>query len=592
MERSLYFSALALGVVAWVCSLLLASRQTSNPIQKMAEWLPVPYRIAPVIVLFIAFIAVIFKHPPFADGQGLGCGLYLGCMGALLTTWAVARSWHEDEVEGTDEARNAISAVMPFAIGLVTVAIPLIWLRNVVVDALFGVAVGWLASTLLLLAGINAARSASRFAGLTLAAGTGFVSTLCAVGAVGELGGNARVGNSLVGVPWSAPLLLLAAFMVFTLLLCALPPTLLRQLPGANLLLRVSSSLKSESARQSAPAILRWLIGSLLFMALGTQFGHRIWAQPNIFRLLGMGIAASGLAWWMLAGQARSAANGGNGGWQRMALPTLVMMAAGMVAFQMLSGVGVAIMLLGAWLTMGMALIGAQGSNAAPATAELSPASVLTVPSELLRLLLFGTLLLLYRLFQVRYHDDLQNVLLPDHYALLGFIVGAATPAALAQYQGSEVRGQGSGEDLTPNTEHRTPTTLLRMLIAGVLLLFVPALLLMLFGTKCLLCLFFGLALATVIGDGSGRGQGREETELEGFRSVPSEWLIGLFALGMGLAVAQWTAHVLPVTLMARTDKTRLLTYLTGIVAALLFIGSLAGRSRRSSETLLKGGAK
>ena len=130
------------------------------------------------------------------------------------------------------------------------------------------------------------------------------------------------------------------------------------------------------------------------------------------------------------------------------------------------------------------------------------------------------------------------------------------------------------------------------MLIAGMLLLFVPALLLMLFGTKCLLCLFFGLALATVVGSGSGHEQKGEDTELESFRSVPGEWLIGLFALGMGLAVAQWTAHVLPVTLMARTDKTRLLTYLTGTVALLLFVAGLLNRSRRSSEFAPKGGAK
>lgn len=579
MERSLYFSALALGVVAWMCSLLLTPSRAKKFAHRLADWLPAPYLLTAGIVPLLAFLASFQTRPPFAVGQGLGLGLLLGGTGAIGTLLTLARSWHEDAEEGTGEARRAISAVTPFAIGLVTVAIPLIWLRNVLVDALFGVAVGWLASTLLLMAGINAAKGAIRVAGLTLAAGTGFVSTLCAIGVVGELGGNVRVGSSLIGVPWSAPLLLLAAFMVFTLLLCALPPALLRQLPGANLLLRASSSLSHETARQSAPHILRWLVGSLLFMALGTQFGHRIWAHPNLFRLIGMGLAASGLAWWMLAGQARSAAHGDeSGSWQRMALPTLVMMAAGMVAFQMLSGVGVAIMLLGAWLTMGIALIGAQGSNTELVTPELSAASALAVPSELLRLLLFGTLLLLYRLFQVRYHDDLQNVLLPDHYALLGFIVGAATPAALAQYQ-------GSGKDSISNT-------LLRVLIAGVLLLFVPALLLMLFGTKCLLCLFFGLALAAVIGDGSGREQKREDTDLDGFQPVPGEWLIGLFALGIGLAVAQWTAHVLPVTLMARADKTRLLTNLTGIVAALLFISSLVGRSRRSSETLSKGGAK
>ena len=129
------------------------------------------------------------------------------------------------------------------------------------------------------------------------------------------------------------------------------------------------------------------------------------------------------------------------------------------------------------------------------------------------------------------------------------------------------------------------------MLIAGVLLLFVPAVLLMLFGTKCLLCLFFGLALATVIGEWFAVNN-RLDADLDGARPVPGEWLTGLFALGIGLAVAQWTAHVLPVTLMARTDKTRLLTYLTGIVAVLLFVTALIGRMRPSTAPAQKGGAR
>ena len=321
-------------------------------------------------------LASIPMKTPFAAGHGLGFGLLLGAVGACLTMLTLAHGWSDAQDAEDGDAPNMVACVAPFALAVVTVAIPLLWMRNVVVDALLGVALGWLTSTLLLLAGLNAARSAGRLLGLTLTAGTGFTATLCALGAIGELGGNVRVGSGFIGVPWSAPLLLLAAFMVFVLLLCALPPSLLRQLPGANLLLRASSSLKSESARQIAPNIARWLVGGLLFVALGTQFGHRLWGQPNVFRLIGMGVLASGLAWWMLAGQLRTATNGrGNqsGNWPRMALPILVMMAAGMVAFQMLSGVGFAIMLLGAWLTMGIALTGAQQSESPLAAGRQRP---------------------------------------------------------------------------------------------------------------------------------------------------------------------------------------------------------------------------
>ena len=177
---------------------------------------------------------------------------------------------------------------------------------------------------------------------------------------------------------------------------------------------------------------------------------HKLAAPPNLFRLLGIGLLAGGLSWWILAIRIHGTRDEANSGlsWRSMALPVLMFMAAGMVAFQMALGMGMGVMLLGAWFVAGIALQSAAESEASSnSTAENAPSDFAAhaIASHLLRLLCFGTLLLLYRLYQVRYADDLRNVLLPDHYALLGFVVGAAAPAALAGYLHNGFRVQGSG---------------------------------------------------------------------------------------------------------------------------------------------------
>ena len=310
---------------------------------------------------------------------------------------------------------------------------------------------------------------------------------------------------------------------------------------------------------------------------------HKLAAPANLFRLLGMGLLAGGLSWWIIAIRVHGMRNETNSGLsgRGMALPVLVFMAAGMVAFQMALGMGLGVMLLGAWFVAGITLQGAAESEGSPKSmAETAPSGFTAhaIASHLLRLLCFGTLLLLYRLYQVRYADDLRNVLLPDHYALLGFVVGTAAPAALAGYMQTGKREQGKG-----NREYAFAVcpSLPMALAVGGLMLGIPALLLVLFGTKCALCLFFGLALATVLSD-TARTVQTSEREKDAFLPVAPESLTALFALAMALALAQWTRHVLPVALMSRAEKIHLLTYGFAAIAALLIVAEIGNCLRRS----------
>ena len=563
-------------------------------------WLiPLPFRVAALLVPLAGFAATLPTRAPFAPGQGLGRGLLLGALGAWMGAWTLARS-----VDGadSDQAQRPSSAafVAPFALAVALVCVPLLLMRDVVTDALMGLAMGWLTTALVLLAGVNARGLTGRALALSLTSSAAWTVTLCGWAALGEMGGSVAWGANMTAVPWSAVALPLAASVPLLLMLCALTRR------GMNLQF-FTNLFPSTASRETALSVttngIRWLTVGLLLLFAGAQFAHKIGAHPNLFRLLGMGLLAGGLSWWLLTNRLRAGRTMGTGAdWYALALPLLLWMAAGMVAFQMLSGVGVGVMLMGGWLTTGLALLNAVETESAVTTTtgeqvkeRLSEPSYTNVDAAqgLLRLACFGALLLLYRMCEVRYDYDIRNVLLPDHYALLGLIVGVAVPGALSAFINALSAEEGDARD---GAGASGLVLLPRLIAAGAFALGAPALLLLLFGTKCLLCLFFGLMIAPLIPNAArttSLHNSRDAaptystsiqpagTTAVGFAPASVELFAVLFALAVGLAVAQWTHHVLPVSLMARADKVRLLRDGAGLAALLLLIAYVGARLRR-----------
>lgn len=598
MVRSLLEGAFALSLVVWLCGLLLTRRGKANISGAGSSLIPAPFWVVAALVPLAGFAATLPTRTPFAAGQGLGHGLLLGAVGAIAGAWTLMRAIPRKEGEGSGVHSGTGAFAASFALAVGVVCIPLCAMRGVVVDALMGVAVGWITATLLLLCGLNARDGAGRVVALGLMAFAAWAVTLCGWAALGELGGSAAWGANMTSVPWSAIAMPLASSVPLLLMLCAF-------IPGG---VTLSTNLPAPAGRDitigGRTSGLRWLAAGTLLLCVGVQFAHKIGIQPNLVRQLGLGLLASGLSWWMLSGRARLSRTPQMGGeWHVLALPLLLFMAAGMVSFQMLSGVGVGIMLLGAWLTAGIALLRAveaegNGDHAGEEDASLLPAGASLTAFDLLRLLCFGAILLLYRLFETRFAGDIRNVLLPDHYALLGFVVGVAVPAALSGFLNAADASEGDADNTTGAS---APALLPRLLVLGAFALAAPALLLILFGTKCLLCLFFGLMLAPLIG-GSARearvaSASTADAEDRSFRFVPVEMLTALFALAIGLAIAQWTRHVLPVSLMARADKVRLITQGAGLAAVLLLIANAGAFLRRlnalpssHTDTTPKGG--
>jgi hypothetical protein len=173
--------------------------------------------------------------------------------------------------------------------------------------------------------------------------------------------------------------------------------------------------------------------------------------------------------------------------------------------------------------------------------------------------LCFGTVFVVYRLAAERFREDLRGVPMTDHYALFGFVFGLLVPLLLTRIAAVD-RGLGA--------------SILKAGIVGMLALAAPAGIVLVWGQKTLLTFLFGLALAASPAVG---GFGRS-----GVQAFRNQALISLFALGLALAVAQWTHLALPLAALPRVEKLRILAWAVGIIVALL-IGS-GFVSRRTAQ--------
>jgi hypothetical protein len=588
MERSLLWGVFAMGWVSWLLGLASArTRQTG--VAREAANPPRTYLVAAVVLPLLVFVATLPSQGKFfAAGQGLGKGFLLGSVCALLAAWVPLLAGQASVV------RRRIGATVAAPCGLVLVAAvtPLLMLRASLLDTLLGVAIGWFCVTALLLLGIlHKGAEAERSDVLPLVTGTGFAILVCAVAALGEMRGTLDL-TATSNVSWSVLGMVFAAGVPLALLLSGLLNAALTAafglLPGMGGLGRAAQTVLPDAhTRNTALRLWRLVLASICLLALGKLLAGRIVDAENaklslqLFQVMALGLFGGGAAWWVVASARRlereSPGNAGAIAWQNNAVAAALLFSGVLVAFQMLAGFGVGLLLIGAWLAVSLAAVFAQepenGEN------DLPSADTPDVAANLLRLGLMGVALLLYRVFSSRFESELRGVGLTDQYAAFGLLIGATLPGLL------------TGFLMRPFAASTPPAPrIARLCVVAVLVLAVPALVLILWGTKCALALMLGLALAIVllpsVSTASG-ATGREELS-PALRLLPA-----LFALGVCLALAQWTHHVLPLTELTRVDKEALTIKLVGILAVLILVadysGRLAGwmRSRRQGSPAL-----
>jgi hypothetical protein len=566
MERSLVWSAFALGCAGWLCGLLLSRARRDEAAEEAV--VARPFLVTAIALPLLVFLLTLPSRPPFAQGQGWGLGFLLGGACVLLAGWPMLRA----RPCAGYPLRAAALAAAPYSLALVAAAVPLLWMRDNVMDALLGVAIGWLVVSLVLYLGLTT--HDSRLTTL-LTSGAGFAVTLCAVAALGVL--REPLTKDVKEGMWSAIALAFAAGIPFTMLLSALPaPVFARialKMPFAGAFARLGERFfPDEESRLLAARAWRVILALVLLILLGKLLAVKAVVQPKLFYVVLVGLVASLLAWW-LAGEKAGRGRAGEGATttqrpndpttnaQRLTpyslfLAALVVLCAFMAASQLMQGFGVGLMLLAAWLPLGMALPAALEREQESAAER--PAGNGQTAHVLLRLLLFGALLLLFRLYNARYEYSLEGVSLEDHYALFGFLTGAVLPMLLAS--------------LPIPADSGAP---LRLLFVGAITLAVPGAILLLWGSKCALALMAGLALASLWDTGT-RGHGDTGTREETYTLHPTPY--SLFALAVALALCQWTGHVLPWAEMARAQKIRLLTEVVGGIIVLMLLADYGGR--------------
>jgi hypothetical protein len=623
MERSLLWSALAIGVFGYLCGLLMvrAGRRESG---ETAAALPRSAWIASVAVALLVFVATLPSRPPlFAEGHGFGNGFLLGGLAALLAGWGIGQGRHNGAAASTATQATAIVAA-PCSLALVVAAVPLLWMRSTVEDALMGGAIGWFVITFLLILSLGRRGTNGRGLTLPLAIGTAFTTLVCGVALLGEYRG-AVDWTGAHSLSWSAVGLTFAAGIPFALLLSALPASTFARvalrLPFAGVFARWSGRLFPADDDQQAAALGgRLVFGSLLLLVLGRLLGARIAAEtvagndgkhtalghllasltrpiawavgPSpVFHVIVIGLLGGLVAWWVIASQLRQeqeSAESSPAMETRYGELAVFFVAAGiMAAYQMLAGFGVGLLLLSASLAVATAVAASlqpvrlRDSNSPPGPTDTANESGLKIAALLVRLLLFGVIIVLYRVVGSRFDDDLHGVALTDHYALFGILLGILLPSLLARFLVRPLAGTAT----TPGSE------MLRVVLTGVLTLLLPAIVLALWGPKCLLALLLGLAVAAALTDVWGRvvlsvaGQTRASTVLESFSLLPA-----LLALAIGLALAQWTGHVLPLSELTRDQKVHYLTWAMGILILLLLIGDVSARIGAQRQRQQAGG--
>jgi len=566
MERSLLWSAFIIGCVGWIGAVLLTVSRRPRGESAIDR----PFLLLAVLLPIIVYLSTLPIKPPFSVGQGWGRGFVIGSLGSLLAGWVLMQARVALSNVPQRPLRAAAIVAAPMFLSLVAVAIPLLFLRAAIIDALVGVAMGWFCVSFVLYVGLSGASISHH---LSTVASIGFTVTLCAVAALGIY--REPITPAVAKGAWSTLGVALACGVPLSLLLSALLVQILVRPASGNPINRLFAGIGRRFFSHSDSDALAGrgygiVLCVVLLLALGNFLSLKLIEEPRLFSVILLGVLTGLVTWWLVRGAKSNEPTNTN---SLSPLAALIVLSAFMVSYQLLQGFGTGLMLLAAWLSLALALPAALQDESEDIESTQSSSTALALS----RLLFFTTVLLLYRVFTMRFRDDLHGVSLTDHYALFGFLAGAMTPNLLAGMLWSPALTTTDDRDLSG-------ARLGRLVLTAVLALAIPTAILVLWGAKCALALLAGLALATVSGyAATGSTQGA-------LLSLPRAMMTtSLFAVAVALALVQWAHRILPVAEMTRADRIRILATVVGGLLILLLIADYGGRlidwARRRRQT-------
>lgn len=579
MEHKLVLGSLAAGLASWLffALLLLRSKIAAPPNRDALQpenadsaaqrkgflWLSL---LLPALV----WGASLPVQAPFSSGQGWGRGFLLGGGIAFLSIWVASHALAHRTLTSRAAARRSANALGACG-ALVAVTIPLLWMRSAVIEALLGGALGWVTVSLVWLVGMSrperaaqAETSASPSGAQTifLLNSSGFAVTLFTAAALGVY--RDFVAADVARGTYSAVAVSLAATVVLVLLVSALV--------GAIVPRRDTAAPAPTNAVAGTSAIAGWFAPALGILApLGSAYllSSRFLDDLTPFYAVAIGVVLGGLSWILARDATAQNAVAQNAVAQnatsqnavaRVPLTAIIVaLCAFMLAFQMMQGFGVGLMLLGAWPISLLALTHSDPAQTNDALISRS-GQVIEVAQTLSLLGVFGAMLLLSRLFATRFRADLRGAALDDPFALFGFLAGAVLPWLLTSLW-FESRSDASRSLWRGSAS----PSLARLMGLGLLALLFLGAMIVLWGVKIVPVFLIGLALSVVVGEASGLEQ---------------KAVAALSGLWLALVPAQWAQRFLPLSEWSRVERLHFLLWGMAGAAALILVMDYGSRLR------------
>lgn len=545
------------GIAGWLFAALVVR---SSPVRSgVASGRGSSTYLAAVLAPAAMIVAAQSGRPPASSLWSIG--LALGALGGLSAEYvsALGRRRRTSLLGST-----ATIAASPFA-AVAVVSGTLLWAKGPVVEALATIPVAWLTVSLALACcrlgygrphrtGVDA----EPVAGPEDALGAGFAVTLAAAAALGIY----RGGES-DALHWTSAALTFAA-----------------SAPVALLFGSAAASLTQREAKHEVAIAWQAFLCAGFLAAVSAVLAPRVFGPGPLIGLMAMGLGLGFVLWWVVTDMTGAVADrfpaaGLNA---RLGMPVAVLLVLGafMAAFSLFAGYGVGVMLLAAWLVFATAARPAAAAAEAGPSPDSPQADQSAVALRLASLFALATILLLFRLITTRFEGDLSGVVLTDHFALVGFLVGAALPTLLS---GVLEPAAAAGA-----------WYVVRFVVSLAVAAAVPGVMLAVWGSKVALALVAGLALSTVAFY-LGGGPATFTASLDvGRRAVvvPAGWFAPWYALIVTAAVTAWMHPIAQIATRSRADRARLLSWaLAVLIAAVVFCG-VSGRiaTRRGRRDL------
>ncbi len=600
MERSLVLFALVAGFALWLGGAAAARRNISSGALKSA--LPVFYPIASLVVAMLVFLVTIPSSGRFfSPGHDLGNGYLLGALGALLSG-VVLSSRIGASVKSESPSQRATYVASPFALGLSGVAASLLIKHDTLWIGLLGLAIGWTTTTGLLLFGMMQSRAAEvgqRPEPLAIVAGAGFCALLSAAVALGEQHGSAHFYATSNLISYGVIALAIAVAIPLSLMLSPIGDlfmhvdrrdsgSVLNQNDYWNILW--ARGIRAVAALIAVGAIDRAVCMRLVNDAEPAtgiaRLTYALVGASPISHAMAEGTLLGLLIWWICSSipskkKANEVDPHGSSSqptalvWQKSGLAVIVLMMAVMAAYQQLLGFGISLLLLGSYVAVTLSILRAfepervvhvpEGQDLPEAAQPLGTALQMTL------LGIAATLLVLYRVY-VTYYGDPVATAFTDQYASFGTVIGIAFPFFL-----SGLLTKCVSKDPEPSA-----LKLIRCCVCGLVLLATPALMLLLWGEKTVIAFLIALAISAALSTATGLGITLKSQIVRLFPAV--------IALGVSLAVCEWSHYLLNMEDWTRLQKERVVVQVVATMIALV-VGSeyvsrfAAARFARASQS-------